>query len=122
MATTVDVAHAYTALLRRGGFAAAGDRFWSSEISSIEPGDNGRGHTAEVTGSVAAKEKITRRLETQSIDDLTIDGPFVTGNQFALFMDMVITDRASGESRPFAEIAIFTVSDALITEERYFYD
>ena len=60
-------------------------------------------------------------LEAKQINDLTVDGPFVTRNQFALFLDMMITNRASGNSQPFTEIAVFTVRDAKITEERYFY-
>jgi hypothetical protein len=63
-----------------------------------------------------------RWFEAQQIDELTIDGPFVTGNQFALFVDMMITSRANGDSQPVTEIAIFTVCDAKITEARYFYD
>jgi SnoaL-like domain len=114
MPTTADVARAYNALLRSGQFAAAREQFWAADIKSVEP--------AEMTGGHGARSKSTRWFEAQQVDDLTIDGPFVTGNQFALFIDMMITDRANGDSQPFAEIAIFTVCDAKITEERYFYD
>ena len=122
MPTTADVARAYTALLLAGEFAAAGERFWAADIKSIEPRNLPSGSAAEAIGIAAARGKTARWFQAQRIDDLTIDGPFVTGNQFALFMDMMITNRASGNSQPFTEIAIFTVRDGRITEERIFYD
>lgn len=122
MPTTADVACAYTALLLAGEFAAAGDQFWAADIKSIEPRDLPGGTVAEVIGIDAARTKNARWFKTRRIDDLSIDGPFVTGNQFALFMDMMVVNCASGDSQPFTEIAIFTVRDAKIIEERYFYD
>jgi SnoaL-like domain len=122
MPSTADVARDYTALLLAGQFAAAGEQFWAADIKSIEPRDLPGVSVAEVTGIDLARTKNMRWFEAQRIDDLTIDGPFVTGNQFALFMDMMITNRANGDSQPFTQIAVFTVRDAKITEERYFYD
>ena len=60
------------------------------------------------------RAKRSARFGTARIDDLGIDGPFVTGDQFALFLDMLITDPASGQAEPFTEIAIFTVRDGRI--------
>ena len=45
----------------------------------------------------------------------------VTGNQFALFLDLLLTDPASGDGQPFTEIAVYTVRCGQIAEERYFY-
>ena len=117
-----DVARDFTAMLRLGQFEAAGEIFWARDVTSIEPADLPGGIPARVSGIAAARDKSRCRFGASRIDDLGIDGPFVTVNQFALFIDMVIVNRASGEGRPFTEIAIFTVRDAKITEERYFYD
>lgn len=122
MPTTAEVAHAYTALLLAGEFAAAGERFWAADVKSIDPCELVDGGVIEAAGIAAARAKKIRWLSSSRIDDLAIDGPFVTGNQFALFIDMMLTNRASGDSQPFTEIAIFTVCDAKITEERYFYE
>ena len=122
MCTVDDVARDFTAMLRLGQFEAAGEQFWAGDVTSIEPADLPGGIPARVSGIEAARCKSKFRFGTSRIDDLEIDGPFVTGNQFALFMDMVIVDRASGEGQPFTEIAVFTVRDAKITEERFFYD
>jgi hypothetical protein len=118
MTSVQDVARDFTALLRSGQFAAAGEKYWSSDVRCIEPG----GVSAPVSGKAATRNVCAGRFGACRIDDLGIDGPFVTGNQFALFLDMLIVDSASGQATPFTEIAVFTVRDGQISEERYFYD
>jgi hypothetical protein len=122
MATVQGVAQEFTAMLRQGEFVAARERFWAPDIRSIEPHDLPGGIKAEVAGIDAARAKTVRWLATRHIHDLSIDGPFVTGDQFALFLDMMIADRPGGAGQPFTEIAIFTVREGHISEERYFYD
>jgi hypothetical protein len=115
------IASDFAAMLRAGEFAAAADRYWAPGIASIDPPAFGDA-PASVSGKRAALAKCAARFAGQRIDDLAIDGPFITGNQFALFVDMVLVDLASGTRRPFSEIALFTVRDGKIAEERYFYD
>ena len=122
MAAIDDVAHGYTAMLRLGQFEAAGERYWANGVTSVEPADLKIGIPAFVSGIEAAREKARFRFGTGRIDDLGIDGPFVTGDQFALFLDILIIDPASGSAKPFTEIAIFTVCNGRIIEERFFYD
>ena len=122
MATIDDVARDFTAMLRQGQFEAAGERFWADDITSFEPADLPGGIQALVSGIDAARAKSRAWFAVSRIEDLSIDGPFVTGDQFALFMDMAIVDRASGTAHPFTEIALYTVRNSQITEERYFYD
>jgi hypothetical protein len=117
-----DVARDFTAMLRLGQFEAAGERYWADAVTSIEPADLPTGTPAFVTGIDAARGKAKFRFGEGRIDELGIDGPFVTGDQFALFLDMLITDPVSGDAQPFTEIAIFTVRDGRIVEERFFYD
>ena len=121
MPTIEDVARDFTAMLRDGQFKAAGDRFWADDIKSMEPENNSRGLPAVTEGVDAARMKFNAWFGASRINDLGIDGPFVTGNTFALFMDMVIVSCASGDSQLFSEIAVYTVRDAKISEERYFY-
>jgi hypothetical protein len=122
MAAIDDVARDFTAMMRLGQFEEAGERFWAADVRSIEPHDLPGGIAAEVSGIEAARAKTAHWLRSRHIHDLSIDGPFVTGNQFALFLDMMIADPPSGADQPFTEIAIFTVRDGQISEERYFYD
>lgn len=122
MAAIDDIARDFTAMLRLGQFEAAGERYWSDAVTSVEPADLQAGIPALVSGIAAARSKAKFRFGEGRIDDLGIDGPFVTGDQFALFLDMLITYPASGSAQPFTEIAIFTVRDGRIIEERFFYD
>ena len=122
MASINDVARDFTFMLRQGQYVAARERFWAADVRSIEPHDLPDGIAAEVSGIEAARAKTVRWFGTRHIQDLSIDGPFVTGNQFALFLDMMIAGPANGADQPFTEIAIFTVRNGQISEERYFYD
>lgn len=113
MAGIHEVAREFTALLQAGRFEAAADRFWAPDVISTEPG---------APGIAAARHKRSTRFAAARIEEIGIDGPFVTGDQFALFLDLVVVDPASGSRQPFSEIALYTVRDGQIAEERYFYD
>lgn len=121
MSAIHDVARDFTAMLRLGQFEAAGEKFWATDVQSAEPADLSQDIPALVSGREAARRKARARFTEAEIDDLGIDGPFITGDQFALFLDMLITDPATGKTQPFAEIAVFTVRDGRIIEERFFY-
>ena len=60
-------------------------------------------------------------LDGNATGEVLIDGPFITGDQFALFIDMEITRRATGARQPFSEIATYTVRGGAIVEERFLY-
>lgn len=122
MVSITDVARDFTDMLRQGQFVAAGERFWAADVRSIEPHDLPGGIAAEILGIEAARAKTVRWFGSRHIHDLSIDGPFVTGDQFALFLDMMIAGKPSEGDQPFTEIAVFTVRDGKISEERYFYD
>lgn len=117
MSSIEDVARDFTAMLRAGQFEAAGNRYWADDVTSIEPA--GR---ASVSGIDAARIKCRARFGAAKIDEISIDGPFVTGDQFALFLDLVIVEPTSGGRKPLTEIALYTVRSGQIAEERYFYD
>jgi ketosteroid isomerase-like protein len=71
-------------------------------------------------GIEAVRTKTRNWLATHGIEDLSLDGPFVTGDHFAIFADMLITH--AGKRTPHSQIAVFTVRDHRIVEERHFYD
>lgn len=110
MASIEDVARDFTALLRAGQFEEAGNRFWASDICIFEPKHN------------AGLPTGCGRFGSSRIEEIGIDGPFVTGDQFALFLDLMLVDPASGKRRPFSEIALYTVRGGQIAEERHFYE
>lgn len=116
-----EIARDFTAMLRAGRFEAAGDRFWAADVTSIQPAGAPAAIVPVASGIAAARRQCSARFGAGRIEDLGIDGPFVTGDQFALFLDMLIVDSASGRATPFTEIAVFTVRDGQISEERHFH-
>ncbi|HMB39152.1 MAG TPA: SnoaL-like domain-containing protein [Wenzhouxiangellaceae bacterium] len=118
--TTAEVAVDFTALWLAGEFRAAGEKYWAEDVISIEPNGLRDGADAECRGIDAVRRKNLRWCSTHGIEDLNLDGPFVTGSQFALFADMLIAH--AGQRRPHSEIAVFAVRDGRIIEERFFYE
>ena len=116
--TTAEVAAELTALWLAGEFRIAGERYWADDVISIEPDALRDG--AECRGIDAVRRKNLRWCSTHGIEDLSLDGPFVTGDHFALFADMLIAH--AGRRTPHSEIAVFAVRDGKIVEERYFYE
>ena len=118
--TTAEVAAHFTALWLAGKFRAAGEKYWAEDVISIEPDTLREGADAEYRGIDAVRRKNLRWCSTHGIEDLSLDGPFVTGDRFALFADMLIAH--AGQRRPHSEIAVFAVRDGRIVEERFFYE
>ena len=117
-----EVASQFTAMMRAGQFVAAGNRYWADDVVSMEPTDCGGAKRTSVSGVEAARIKCAASFGTAVVDEIGIDGPFITGDQFALFVDLVTVDPASGARRPFTEIALYTVRGHHIAEERHFND
>ena len=118
--TTAEVASELTSLWLAGEFRAAGEKYWAADVVSIEPRAPLDGVDAQCRGIEAVREKNLRWFTAHGIEDLSLDGPFVTGDHFALFADMLIAH--GGRLIPHSEIAVFVVRDGKIVEERYFYE
>lgn len=114
------VASDFTALWLAGEFRAAGEKYWADDVVSIEPHALPNGGDQISRGIEAVRARNFCWLATHGIEDLSIDGPFVTGNRFALFADMLIAH--AGRRVPHSRIAVFAVSDGRIFEEHFFYD
>lgn len=115
---THDVAAAFTALCKAGEFEKAGKDFWSSDVRSVEAMD---GPMASIEGIDAVMAKSEWWYANNEVHAISTRGPFVNGNQFALVFDMDVTDKATGNRHAGEEVALYTVVDGKITEERFFY-
>ncbi|MFT5329959.1 MAG: hypothetical protein ACI9TB_001116 [Parasphingorhabdus sp.] len=121
MQSLAEIASDYAALMAAGETLAAAEKYWASDIIALEPARSESDRPAIAKGKPAALARLMHWLETNAMSELLIDGPFITGDQFALFIDMEITRRATGRCEPFSEIATYTVRDGQIVEERFFY-
>jgi hypothetical protein len=94
---------------------------FASYIVLLAPDEQPSSEPVLATGKAAALARLALWLDGNATGEVLIDGPFITGDQFALFIDMEITRRATGARQPFSEIATYTVRGGAIVEERFFY-
>ncbi|MCX8133805.1 MAG: nuclear transport factor 2 family protein [Roseococcus sp.] len=116
MRDTREVALAFTALLRAGKGPEAGEAFWHEDVSSIEA----TGAPRAAHGIAAVRGKAGWWLAHHEVHALEVQGPFVNEDQFALFLRMEVSLRATGERRWIEEIGLYTVLEGRIVEERFF--
>jgi hypothetical protein len=118
-----EVARDFSTLLMSGDVEAAARKYWALDITSIAPPKLpiADGSAVAVNGYKQVYQKLNQWLALNKMEDISIDGPFVTGDQFALFVDMQIVNLMTGEQKPFSEIVTYTVKDDKIVEERFFY-
>lgn len=121
MPTIAAIANDYAAMLAAGEALAAARKYWAEDIVCLAPDEQPSSQPVLATGKAAALARLALWLEGNATAEVLIDGPFITGDQFALFIDMEITRRATGAREPFSEFATYTVRDGQIVEERFFY-
>ncbi|MEM9066767.1 MAG: nuclear transport factor 2 family protein [Planctomycetota bacterium] len=110
-----ELSQAFAALCSQGRLEEA-QKYWSDDVVSIEgfpsPQQVCRGREA-----VIAKQKMWS--EGTEMHGLTCEGPFIHGDQFALRFSLDCTDR-EGQRSTMHELAVYTVRDGAVTEERFF--
>ncbi len=108
----------FTALCKAGAFDEAGETYWSPDVVSLEamPGD-----MARIEGVCGVKAKGEWWTANHDVHKNACEGPFLNGDQFALIFRMDLTVKATGERRQMDEVAVYTVRDGKIVEERFYY-
>jgi ketosteroid isomerase-like protein len=115
--TTQEIAQAFTDLCKKGELDAAGKQFWSDDIVSCEPMP---GDMSEVKGRAAVEAKGAWWYANNEVHRITTEGPYVHGHQFVVRFTMDITPKG-GERIQADEVAVYTVQEGKIVEERFFY-
>lgn len=114
---TQDIADDLVALCKTGDFATPGDKYWAEEVRSIEPmGDN-----AVSVGRAAAKAKGEWWSGAHDVHRVEVEGPYVNGDQFVVRFKMDVTVKDSGHRMLMDEMAVYSIKDGKIAEERFFY-
>jgi ketosteroid isomerase-like protein len=117
--TNDEVAHAFTALLKKGDHAGAAKQFNHPDIVSLEAMG---GPMERVMGVAAVEAKSKWWNENHTVHTASADGPFINGDKFMVLFDMDITTKATGVREEMSEIGLYTVKDGKIVEEQFFYD
>ena len=116
--TTRDVADGVVAMAKAGDVGGIGAKYWSDDIVSIEAMD---GPMARLQGRAAVDAKGEWWSGAHEIHSVETFGPFVNGDQFAVRWVMDVTVKESGHRMTMDEVALYTVKDSKIVEERFFF-
>ena len=105
-------------LAQAGDFDAIGETYWADNVVSIEAMD---GPMARVEGIDAVRGKTAWWNGAHEVHSGTGEGSYVNGDQFAVRYKMDVTVKESGQRMQMDEIALYTLRDGKIVEERFFY-
>jgi predicted ester cyclase len=82
------------------------------------------GPMARAEGLAALRGKGQWWYANHEIHGTSAEGPYVHGDQFAVRFSMDITPKTgemAGKRMQMTEVALYTVKDGKVSEERYFY-
>jgi len=116
---TESVAHELVELCRAGRNLDAISKLYSPNIESTEPMDF-EGMPARMTGIDAIRKKNEWWYENFDTNRHDVDGPYVNGEQFAVRYSFETTNKKTRERQQMNEIAVYTVKDGKIAQERFF--
>jgi len=96
----------------------AGAKFWSDDVVSLEamPGD-----MARLEGRKAVHGKGEWWNANHTVHEFRVEGPYVHGHQFAVRYVFDITPKGD-KRRTMEEVALYSVANGKIVEERFFYN
>ena len=109
-----------TSLFKSGQGHEVGQRFWADDVVSIEAGGP-EGMDPASRGRAAVEAKGKWWVDNHDVSGLAVEGPFINGDQVAFRFEMDITMKATGQAMHMVEVALYTVKDGKITEEKFLY-
>jgi ketosteroid isomerase-like protein len=118
--TTQEIANDLVALCQQGKFAESGEKYWAADVLSVEAGAPPGGDPAS-RGIEAARAKGEWWATNHEVHGVEVEGPYCNGDQFVVHFKMDITPKASGQRMTMDEMAVYTLKDGKIAEERFFY-
>jgi ketosteroid isomerase-like protein len=93
------------------------EKLWSEDVVSLEASE---GPMRETRGRAAAHAKGEWWYQNNEIHSAAVSGPYIHGDQFALRFEIDFTSKADGERKKMDEVALYSVKNGKIVEERFF--
>jgi len=118
--TTTEIAAQLVALCSEGRFLDAVKTLYADNVVSVEAVDY-QGLGREMHGKEAVLGKNVAWLDDNDVHSISVTGPFVSPEKFALLYSFEWTRRVSGERVKFTEVAVYTVGDGQIAYEEFLY-
>jgi ketosteroid isomerase-like protein len=76
----------------------------------------------EMRGKKAVRAKNQWWYDNNEVISARVNGPFLgEGDQFAVQHEYETKDKATGQQRQMSEMALYTVKDGKIVQERFYY-
>ncbi len=113
--SVAEIAQSLVDLCRAGKFEHPYDTLYAENARSVE------GTWKSFEGIAAIKAKGEEWGRENAVHVLTVNGPFVGTDQFAVHFVFDITPKRTGERMSFAEVGVYTVADGKIVEEKFLY-
>ena len=115
-----DVAADMAAMFEAGDFHTPGDKYWSDDAVSIEPmAPPGMDPVARGKAALTAKGEWWG--SNHDVANHATDGPYINGDEVGFHFEMDITVKATGHKIHMRELALYTIQDDKIVEERFLY-
>jgi ketosteroid isomerase-like protein len=105
------------AMCKEGKLAQSGEKYWADDVVSVEFG----GADPVSRGKAAARAKGVWWAGSHQVHGVKVDGPWVNGDQFVVRFTMDVTNKQSGQRMSLDEMAVYTLRNGKIAEERFFY-
>jgi len=118
--TVAEIAHDLVAICKTGDFATPGQKYWADDVVSVEAGGPA-GMDPASHGKAAAIAKGEWWTNAHTVNGAEVHGPYINGDQFTVRFVMDVTVKDSGERHTMDEIALYTIKNGKIAEERFFY-
>jgi ketosteroid isomerase-like protein len=119
-ASAATVGQELVELCRAGRNGDAIERFYSKDIVSVEPSGTPE-MPAETRGIDAVHTKHKWWTDNMEVHSADVRGPYVAGDEFAVYYDYDTTFKPAGQRSTMREMALYSVKDGQIVREEFFY-
>lgn len=119
---TLEIGKSIAALCREHKFLEAVEQHYAADVVSVE-GAGAPGMEQRMEGIDAIRGKNQWWVANHELHAMDVEGPFCSegSSQFAMRYGIDVTNKASGERTKMTEVALYTVENGKIVEERFFY-
>jgi hypothetical protein len=117
--TSQQIANRLYELCSQGKNFDAMEELYTDDIVSVEA--TARGGVTDFKGKVPVIQKSRDWAAAHEIHGLSIQGPYLCGDKFAVTFDIDVTHKASGQRASFREVAVYFTSNGKIHREEFYY-
>jgi ketosteroid isomerase-like protein len=118
--TTRELADKFVQMCKEGKNFDVMKQLYHDDIVSVEAAVRKTG-SHETSGKEAVIQKSAEWAAAHEIHGATVEGPFLLGDEFGVVFEFDVTPKATGRRVSNREIALYTVADGLITQEKFYY-